>query len=193
MAFVRSKEIKGHTYYYLVESVREGDKVRQKHIRYLGKTASGAKYSELGTTKKLETYTGKAHDHPSTEKTKRKWGSERKRRSAIVSDAVGCSHNTADKLINRAEGAGVSWDRVDWDAIQGKDLTYSERVTKLDEQLGRETRTKSEAKRAEKHLDKSRDRIEALNAKETLTDDDKAELEAAAYEEYLSIKERARA
>ena len=37
MSYVRSKTIKGHRYLYLVESKREGRKVQQKHIRYVGK------------------------------------------------------------------------------------------------------------------------------------------------------------
>ena len=37
MTYVRTKTIKGQTYYYLVESHREGDKVRQRVIKYLGK------------------------------------------------------------------------------------------------------------------------------------------------------------
>jgi len=36
MAFIRSKNIRGHTYYYLVETHREGKKVRQKVLKYLG-------------------------------------------------------------------------------------------------------------------------------------------------------------
>ena len=36
MAFVRRKEIKGKTYYYIVKAVREKDKVKQKVIRYVG-------------------------------------------------------------------------------------------------------------------------------------------------------------
>ena len=36
MAFVRTKRIKNRTYYYLVESKREGSKVHQKVIKYLG-------------------------------------------------------------------------------------------------------------------------------------------------------------
>lgn len=35
--YVRSKRIKGYIYYYLVEGRRDGGKVRQKVIRYLGK------------------------------------------------------------------------------------------------------------------------------------------------------------
>jgi antirestriction protein ArdC len=38
VAYVRTKVIKGHTYYYLVRSVRDGAKVRQVFVRYLGKT-----------------------------------------------------------------------------------------------------------------------------------------------------------
>jgi len=36
MAFIRHKVIKGHTYYYLVESYREGEKVKQRVLQYLG-------------------------------------------------------------------------------------------------------------------------------------------------------------
>ena len=34
--FIRKKIIKGQTYYYLVESYREGGKVKQRVIKYLG-------------------------------------------------------------------------------------------------------------------------------------------------------------
>ena len=37
MAHVVEKNIYGGTYLYLYESVREGDKVRKKFVRYLGK------------------------------------------------------------------------------------------------------------------------------------------------------------
>lgn len=36
MSFVREKEINGKKYLYLVKSIRNGDEVRQKVIRYLG-------------------------------------------------------------------------------------------------------------------------------------------------------------
>ena len=36
MSFVRKKTIKGNTYFYLVRSVRQGDLVRQKVVKYLG-------------------------------------------------------------------------------------------------------------------------------------------------------------
>lgn len=37
MVSIVTKKINGHEYLYLVESVREGDKVRQKTIKYIGK------------------------------------------------------------------------------------------------------------------------------------------------------------
>lgn len=37
MAYIRHKVIKGHVYYYLVEGHREGKRVRQKVLKYLGK------------------------------------------------------------------------------------------------------------------------------------------------------------
>lgn len=37
MAYIRHKVIKGHVYYYLVEGHRDGKRVRQKVLKYLGK------------------------------------------------------------------------------------------------------------------------------------------------------------
>ena len=37
MAFIRAKKIKGHTYYYRVESYVENGRIRQKILKYLGK------------------------------------------------------------------------------------------------------------------------------------------------------------
>jgi len=47
MAFIRRKQIKGKDYYYLVKSVREGLKVRQVVIKYLGTTPPEETASEL--------------------------------------------------------------------------------------------------------------------------------------------------
>lgn len=38
MAYVRRKRLKGHDYYYLVESYRQGGKVRTRTLQYLGTT-----------------------------------------------------------------------------------------------------------------------------------------------------------
>ena len=38
MAYVRKKRLKGHDYYYLVESFRQGGKVKTRNLKYLGTT-----------------------------------------------------------------------------------------------------------------------------------------------------------
>jgi len=43
MVFIRKKIIKGKSYYYLVKSIRKNKEVKQKVIRYLGKSADLAK------------------------------------------------------------------------------------------------------------------------------------------------------
>ena len=47
MAYIRTKTIKGHRYKYLVESKREGHKVRQKHIQYVGKDGESIPQNKL--------------------------------------------------------------------------------------------------------------------------------------------------
>ncbi len=37
MAFIRSKKIRGHTYYYRVESYTEEGRIKQRVLEYLGK------------------------------------------------------------------------------------------------------------------------------------------------------------
>ena len=54
MAFVRAKRQGNRTYYYLVESRREGNKVRQKVIKYLG--------SEMPTKEQVEAMTGGSNE-----------------------------------------------------------------------------------------------------------------------------------
>ena len=56
MAFVRTKRQGNKTYYYLVESRREGSKVRQKVIRYLG--------TEKPTKVQLEALKGGSQRNP---------------------------------------------------------------------------------------------------------------------------------
>ncbi len=40
-------------------------------------------------------------------------------------------------LIKRAKSKGVPYDLVDWDRLQGADLTYGDRVRRLDRQIGK--------------------------------------------------------
>lgn len=63
MAFVRTKTIKGIEYNYLVEGVREGGKVRQRVVCYLGshKTVKAAHAYWLRESKKGEDREAKKH------------------------------------------------------------------------------------------------------------------------------------
>ncbi len=36
VAYIRAKNIKGKTYYYIVESTREKDRIKQRVVRYIG-------------------------------------------------------------------------------------------------------------------------------------------------------------
>jgi hypothetical protein len=65
------------------------------------------------------------------------WSRERKKRANTVAGVVGCNAIEADQLIRRASLANVDYDRVDWDAIQGKDLEYTEWLEKLERQTGK--------------------------------------------------------
>ena len=38
MAYVKRKRLKGHDYYYLVESFRQNGKVKTRNLKYLGTT-----------------------------------------------------------------------------------------------------------------------------------------------------------
>ena len=60
MSYITKKKIKGHDYYYLMESKREGKKVKTKTLAYLGKT------------KKLAEEKLKQMQHPKTEKQEQK-------------------------------------------------------------------------------------------------------------------------
>jgi hypothetical protein len=84
-----------------------------------------------------------------------KWSPQRKKEAQEISRRVGCSPIQADALNQRAKRAGQSYDTVDWDQVQGKDLTYPERVGKLDQTVGRRTRTKGEADRGARDFDQA--------------------------------------
>ncbi len=48
--FVRTKMVKGRGYFYLVRSVRDGDRIRQECLQYLGPKLPGKR--ELEAVKK---------------------------------------------------------------------------------------------------------------------------------------------
>lgn len=41
MVYLKATKVKGHIYYYLVRSVRKGDKVRQVIVQYFGSKKPG--------------------------------------------------------------------------------------------------------------------------------------------------------
>lgn len=51
VAFIRAKRRGDKTYYYLVETKREGNKVKQKVLKYLGTSPQGKDRSDLEKTK----------------------------------------------------------------------------------------------------------------------------------------------
>lgn len=70
---------------------------------------------------------------------KKPWPRDRKRRARYVAKTTGASVIQADHLIARAESRGEAYDTMDWDAIQGRDLSHHERVAKMDRMIGRTT------------------------------------------------------
>jgi hypothetical protein len=67
---------------------------------------------------------------------KKPWSRERKKRARYVARTTGASVLEADALIKRAASRGQDYDTMDWDAVQGRDLIYSERVDKMDAMIG---------------------------------------------------------
>lgn len=81
---------------------------------------------------------------PAKEEVKRRryvprWTRERKKRARIVAKNTGASVIESDALIKRAESKGHDYDTYNWDRIQGKDLSYGERVRKMESGIGKTT------------------------------------------------------
>lgn len=68
MSFLRSKKVKGIDYYYLVESKREGDKIKQNLLHYFGKNKPGVKEIEsIKKQQKVSTTIKKVEERPLSE------------------------------------------------------------------------------------------------------------------------------
>jgi len=64
--------------------------------------------------------------------------SEERREVLYVMKTMDCNNYIESKaLMERAKNKGVAYDHVDWDQLQGKDLTYDDRVRRLDGQIGK--------------------------------------------------------
>ena len=63
---------------------------------------------------------------------------EERREVLYVMKTTDCNNYIEAKaLVERAKNKGVDYDKVDWDQLQGKDLTYGDRVRRLDQQIGK--------------------------------------------------------
>ncbi len=60
---------------------------------------------------------------------------------------IRCPIGQAYGLVHRVRLQGFAWDVIDWDALQGEDLAYQERLAKLEELLGRPCPSMTEAAR----------------------------------------------
>ncbi len=73
------------------------------------------------------------------------WSSERKRRARLVAGRTGAPVVQADALIRRAKSKDVAYDKVTWENLQGKDLTFAGRVRRLNKMVGPTASKRQEA------------------------------------------------
>jgi hypothetical protein len=66
----------------------------------------------------------------------KEWSTKRKQDAALVAAATGSNTIEADALIRRARKAGLEPDQVNWDKLQGKDLSQADRIARLEQQTG---------------------------------------------------------
>ncbi len=82
---------------------------------------------------------------PKVQVTRKPWSSERRRRARLVASRTGSSVVAADALIRRARSKGVAYDKVNWENLQGKDLTFAGRTRRLNRMVGRTATQREEA------------------------------------------------
>ncbi len=92
------------------------------------------------------------HDSMALVLGRKKWSAERRKRAQVVAGVLGTGVVQADRLIARAKRKGWEWDEVDWDQLAGKDLSFQERVGRLEEQLGPTTTGEEERETLEAEL-----------------------------------------
>jgi hypothetical protein len=91
------------------------------------------------TDKKIEKAYEPAKAEVQRRRHKPRWTRERKKRAKYVSRTTGATVLESDALIKRANSKGHDYDTYNWDRIQGKDLTYGERVRKMESGIGKTT------------------------------------------------------
>lgn len=151
MTYVRSKMIYGcGPYYYEVRSVREGDTVRQEHVRYIGKVhpGEGREILEKSVVPKPEEprrgYLEVGEGEAAERKIPKTWDRLRRERARSIAESTGSSYFQADALAKTAWRMGLDPSKVDWEQLQGRDLSYDEKVEKLGQMSGMSIRTEKE-------------------------------------------------
>jgi hypothetical protein len=147
MNYVRSKMINGcGPYYYEVRSVREGKAVRQEYIRYIG--TRRPEHSQNDVVPKSEEpkkgYLDVGEGEAAERKIPKTWDRQRRERAQRISRATGASMFQADALAKTAWRMGLDPERVDWDQLQGEDLSYEDKLDKLEEMTGMSATTEED-------------------------------------------------
>jgi len=75
--------------------------------------------------------------HRKVKKSIHKKTEEKREVTYIMKATDNNNYIESDALRERALNNGVSYDEVDWDQLEGSDLTYEARVRRLDEQIGK--------------------------------------------------------
>ena len=148
MSYIRAKIINGcGPYYYRVRSARQGKKVRQIFVAYIGKSpdqGTGARTDEPRTPA-AEAPKGYLEVQGGGERKELKtWDRRRYARAGAIARATGSSYFQADALAKTAWRMGLDPEKVDWDQLQGRDLSYDEKVEKLSEMTGQSAKTEKD-------------------------------------------------
>jgi len=150
MTYIRSKMINGFgPYYYEVRSVREGKKVRQEYVRYIGRESDlkAEVRSESVVPKSEESkkgYLDVGEGEAAERKIPKTWDRQRRERAQSISRATGSSPFQADALAKAAWRIGLDPSKVDWDQLQGKDLSYEDKLDKLEDMSGMSVTTEAD-------------------------------------------------
>jgi hypothetical protein len=156
MTYIRSKMVNGcGPYYYEVRSVREGKTVRQEYVRYIGTSpdAGVARSSSEGSSENVVPKSPEPKGYLEVEggeerKELKTWDRQRLNRAKMIAEATDSTVFQADGLAKQAWRMGRDPSTVDWDSIQGKDLSYEEKQRKL-AGMGQETASKRSLLREE--------------------------------------------
>ena len=168
MSYIRSRYINGYgPYDYEVRSVREGKKVRQVFVRYLGASKGVVAKSEQPRRDYLDV----GEPEHGERKIPKTWDRLRRERARNIAESTGSSYFQADALAKAAWRMGLDPERVDWDQLQGRDLSYDEKVEKLGEMSGQSTKTEKEMELEEElwlegRADRESFRVGALGGEE---------------------------